>query len=52
MFNKILNSNQVMHCSHRGGSRDHLENTIEAFDHAVKIGTDILEMDVCRTKDD
>lgn len=40
-----------MHISHRGGSRENLENTMQAFKHAVALGTDMLEMDVCITKD-
>ena len=36
---------------HRGGSREYFENTIPAFDNAVKHGCDFLEMDVHMTKD-
>lgn len=41
----------MLHASHRGGSRENVENTIQAFKHAVDLGTDCLEMDVCMTKD-
>lgn len=39
------------HISHRGGAAENLENTMSAFDHAVKMGTDMLEMDVQLTRD-
>jgi glycerophosphoryl diester phosphodiesterase len=43
---------KLWHISHRGGSRESLENTIEAFDNAVKNAkTDMLEFDVYLTKD-
>ena len=34
---KLLNAiarKSILHISHRGGSREKLENTLEAFDHA------------------
>lgn len=37
--------------AHRGGSRLAPENTIAAFDSAVALGVDILEMDVLMTAD-
>jgi lysophospholipase D len=37
--------------AHRGGCREYLENTIPAFEHAVKVGSDYLELDVHLTKD-
>uniref|UniRef100_A0A0K8REB6 Putative pogo family transposase n=1 Tax=Ixodes ricinus TaxID=34613 RepID=A0A0K8REB6_IXORI len=39
------------HISHRGGSAENLENTLTAFRHAQKAGTDLLELDVQLTKD-
>lgn len=51
LYYKFLNYQAIMHCAHRGGARDNLENTIQAFDYAVKEGTNCLEMDVCMTKD-
>ncbi|KYO32239.1 lysophospholipase D GDPD1 isoform X1 [Alligator mississippiensis] len=40
------------HISHRGGAGENLENTMTAFHHAVKIGTDMLELDCHLTKDE
>lgn len=37
--------------AHRGGAGLRPENTLEAFDHAVKLGVDLLEMDVRLTSD-
>lgn len=37
--------------AHRGASRLAPENTLEAFDLAVRIGVDVLEMDVHMTRD-
>jgi len=40
------------HISHRGGAAESYENTIGGFRHAIKdCGTQMLEMDVRRTKD-
>jgi len=39
------------HISHRGGAAERLENTMEAFQHAMDIGTDMLELDVHLTRD-
>ncbi|TSQ46633.1 Glycerophosphodiester phosphodiesterase domain-containing protein 1 [Bagarius yarrelli] len=40
------------HISHRGGAGENLENTMAAFTHAVKLGTDMLELDCHLTKDE
>lgn len=40
------------HISHRGGSAETLENTLSAFKHALKVGTDLIELDVQLTKDE
>ncbi|XP_040124998.1 lysophospholipase D GDPD1 isoform X3 [Ictidomys tridecemlineatus] len=40
------------HISHRGGAGENLENTMEAFQHAVTLGTDMLELDCHITKDE
>lgn len=37
--------------AHRGGLAERPENTLAAFDNAVKIGTHLLELDVHLTKD-
>ncbi|KAL0993636.1 hypothetical protein UPYG_G00110900 [Umbra pygmaea] len=39
------------HISHRGGSGERIESTMEAFTHAVEQGTEMLEMDCHMTKD-
>uniref|UniRef100_A0AAQ4QN54 Glycerophosphodiester phosphodiesterase domain containing 1 n=1 Tax=Gasterosteus aculeatus aculeatus TaxID=481459 RepID=A0AAQ4QN54_GASAC len=40
------------HISHRGGAGENLENTMAAFQHAVELGTDMLELDCHLTKDE
>ncbi|XP_077027077.1 uncharacterized protein LOC143691925 [Agelaius phoeniceus] len=37
--------------AHRGGAGERIENTMEAFEHAVSEGCDWLELDVRRTRD-
>lgn len=37
--------------AHRGGSGHHLENTLAAFEHAVRSGCDAAELDVHLTRD-
>lgn len=39
------------HISHRGGSGERIESTIEAFTHAVEVGTEMLELDCHMTRD-
>nr|ACO09442.1 Glycerophosphodiester phosphodiesterase domain-containing protein 1 [Osmerus mordax] len=39
------------HISHRGGSGERIESTMEAFSHAVEKGTEMLEMDCHLTRD-
>jgi glycerophosphoryl diester phosphodiesterase len=51
LLNEAIDGKRVLHISHRGGTRERLENTIEAFKNACKIGSDILELDVHLTKD-
>ena len=34
LLKKVLRKKGILHISHRGGSRDNLENTIEAFQYA------------------
>jgi glycerophosphoryl diester phosphodiesterase len=38
--------------AHRGGSKSLPENSINAFDNALKLGADLIEVDVQLTKDD
>ncbi|XP_060757996.1 lysophospholipase D GDPD3a [Neoarius graeffei] len=38
------------HISHRGGSGERIESTIEAFTHAVEVGTEMLELDCHLTR--
>ncbi|PSN45073.1 Glycerophosphodiester phosphodiesterase domain-containing protein 1 [Blattella germanica] len=39
------------HISHRGGAGENYENTLSAFQNALEIGTDMLELDCHLTKD-
>ncbi|KAM9462095.1 lysophospholipase D GDPD1 [Clarias gariepinus] len=39
------------HISHRGGAGERIENTMEAFTHAVQVGTEMLELDCNLTLD-
>ncbi|KAL6476720.1 hypothetical protein MHYP_G00152190 [Metynnis hypsauchen] len=39
------------HISHRGGSGERIESTMEAFTHAVEVGTEMLELDCHMTQD-
>lgn len=50
---KLLNRDTtgVIVASHRGDWRNFCENSIEAIESAAKMGVDIVEIDVSRTKD-
>lgn len=50
---KLLNrdTTSVIVASHRGDWRNFCENSLEAIDNAAKMGVDIVEIDVQRTKD-
>jgi glycerophosphoryl diester phosphodiesterase len=37
---------------HRGARAARPENTLPAFEYAIEVGADVLELDVCVTKDD
>jgi len=50
----LMNVNAAPHIlvhGHRGARAIYPENTIPAFEYAIKIGADVLEMDVAVTKD-
>lgn len=51
--NKLLNRDEssVIVASHRGDWRNFPENSLEAIDNAIKMGVDIVEIDLQRTKD-
>lgn len=38
-------------CAHRGASRTHPENTLTAFAEAIRLGAQMIELDVQRTRD-
>lgn len=48
---KRLQSPPKLHSSHRGGSAETTENTLPAFRHAVRHGSELLELDVHLTRD-
>ena len=50
---KLVNRDpsSVIVASHRGDWRNFPENSLEAIDNAIKMGVDIVELDVQRTKD-
>ena len=50
---KLINcdSNSVIVVAHRGDWRNFPENSLEAIDNAIKMGVDIVELDVKKTKD-
>ena len=39
-------------CAHRGASVSHPENTIAAFEEAIRLGAHMIELDLALTKDD
>lgn len=51
--NKLLTGDQssVLVAAHRGDWRNAPENSLPAIDNAIKMGVDIVEIDVQRTKD-
>lgn len=50
---KLINcdSSSVIVVAHRGDWRNFPENSLEAIDNAIKMGVEIVELDVKRTKD-
>lgn len=49
-FGKVLFGGKVLNICHRGNPRKVAENTLASFESCADIG-DMLEMDVCSTKD-
>lgn len=49
--NKIIHTVKPINIAHRGGSKLAPENTIAAFKNAIKIGVDMIEIDVHLSKD-
>lgn len=45
------NSNQIMVVAHRGDWRNAPENSVAAIESAIRLGVDIVELDVRETKD-
>lgn len=45
------NSREVLVASHRGDWRNACENSVEAVENAIRMGVDIVEIDLGRTKD-
>jgi glycerophosphoryl diester phosphodiesterase len=50
-FNEAVELKKILKIAHRGAPRYITENTIESFKKAVEAKADMLEMDVCETKD-
>ena len=48
---EIVNSKKILIAAHRGNSSNFPENTISAFQSAVNLGVDMIELDVQFTKD-
>ena len=38
-------------CAHRGANSTHPENTLPAFEEAIRLGAHMIELDVRQTKD-
>jgi glycerophosphoryl diester phosphodiesterase len=47
----VLDQDAFMVIAHQGGEQLRPSNTMPAFEHAVELGVDMLEMDVHQTKD-
>ena len=50
-FAKNVNSMRIMSVAHRGYSTIYPENNIPAFENAIRVGADYIELDVHQTKD-
>jgi glycerophosphoryl diester phosphodiesterase len=51
MLSSFFAADRVLAIAHRGGARLQPENTAAAFDHAVAIGVDAIELDVRLSRD-
>ena len=49
--NSFLGLESPVGIAHRGGAAEHPENTMAAFEHAVKLGCRCVETDIRATKD-
>jgi glycerophosphoryl diester phosphodiesterase len=47
----MAQSSKVLVASHRGDWRNYAENSLEAIESCIKMGVDIVEIDVAKTKD-
>ena len=50
-INKLENIKRPWVVAHRGYSGRYPENTVSAFEAAIGAGADMIELDVCLTKD-
>lgn len=48
---KLKNMSHLRYGAHRGGGCERVENTIDAFDHALSCGCTLLELDVRLSRD-
>ena len=52
VFTRKMQQKRILICAHRGSfGGGIIENTLPAFNNALNLGADIIEMDVSRTKD-
>lgn len=51
ILDEYLHQNNVLVALHRSGWRQAPENSILAIQQAIKMGVDIIEIDLCKTKD-
>ena len=47
----FFEQDEFMVIAHQGGEQLRPSNTMPAFEHAVELGVDVLEMDIHQTKD-
>jgi glycerophosphoryl diester phosphodiesterase len=51
MLSSFFDSHRILAIAHRGGARLRPENTLAAFDHAVSLEVDAIELDVRLSRD-